>query len=85
METSQVVIEPSDLEELRIAQGTQNELLMKLGQAERQLHTLTAQRDGLHTQIEQFERQLHMTFARVQKRYNLPADARVNLENGAIE
>jgi hypothetical protein len=79
------IIEPSDLEELRLTQGTHNELLLKLGQAERQLKAAQDQRDTLHGQIDQFERQLQMTFARVQKKYSLPQSARVNLETGAVE
>lgn len=83
METNQpTIVAESDLAELRIVQGAYNELLLNLANIERQYR---AQVDDLHSKIDNYERQMSMTFRRVQQKYGLEQNSRVNLETGAVE
>lgn len=77
-----VSISPEDLSELRVVQGAYNDLLLALANHERHARATSEQ---LHSKIDNYERQMALTFGRMQQKYGLEQNARINLETGAID
>jgi hypothetical protein len=77
-----VSISPEDLSELRVVHGAYNDLLLALAKHIRQAR---AMQDQLHSKIDNYERQMALTFGRMQQKYGLEQNASINLETGAVE
>ena len=77
-----VSISPEDLSELRVVKGAYNDLLLALANNERQYR---ANREQLHSKIDNYERQMALTFGRMQQKYGLEQNAIISLDDGTVQ